>query len=401
MIGVYEMNVEARIMTHSYARLVGLMTLFLTAVGFVLVSSASMDVAARTYNNEFYFAIRHFLYIALAVTAGALFFQVPLDIWQRRSGWLLMFAFLLLVLVLVPGVGRTVNGSTRWIPLGIFNMQVSEVAKISVICYISGYLVRRSDEVRSTFWGFLKPFLLMFLMSALLLMEPDFGATVVIMSTVFVIMFLAGVRYYHYLTVFIGGLAAAALVVLSSEYRMKRMLAYVDPWADQYSTGYQLVQSLIAFGRGDVFGAGLGNSVQKLFYLPEAHTDFVFAVLAEEFGLFGCAMVIAAFVVLVVSGLLIGRRAERMGQQFGAYVAYGVSLMFGMQSMVNIGVASGLLPTKGLTLPLISYGGSSMIMSGIAIALLLRVDFEMRYILATDSAMRRKLIAEESRHEEA
>lgn len=394
------MNVEARIMTHSYSRLVGLMTLFLASVGFVLVSSASMDVAARTYDNEFYFAIRHLIYIALALLAGTLCFQVPLDIWQRRSGWLLMFAFLLLVLVLVPGIGRTVNGSTRWIPLGIFNMQVSEVAKISVICYISGYLVRRSDEVRSTFWGFLKPFLLMFLMSALLLMEPDFGATVVIMSTVFVIMFLAGVRYYHYLTVFIGGLAAAALVVLSSEYRMKRMLAYVDPWADQYSTGYQLVQSLIAFGRGDVFGAGLGNSVQKLFYLPEAHTDFVFAVLAEEFGLFGCGMVIAAFVVLVVSGLFIGRRAERMGQQFGAYVAYGVSLMVGMQSMVNIGVASGLLPTKGLTLPLISYGGSSMIMSGIAIALLLRVDFEMRYILATDSAMRRKLIAEETRHEE-
>jgi cell division protein FtsW len=394
------MNIETRIMSASHSRLVGLMTLFLAAVGFILVSSASMDVAARTYDNEFYFAIRHLLFIGMAVLAGVLCFQVPLEIWQRRSVWLLMFAFLLLILVLLPGVGRTVNGSTRWIPLGIFNMQVSEVAKMGVICYISGYLVRRSDEVRSTFWGFLKPFLLMFLMSALLLMQPDFGATVVIMSTVFVMMFLAGVRYYHYLTVLVGGVTAAVLVILSSEYRMKRMLAYVDPWADQYSTGYQLVQSLIAFGRGDVFGVGLGNSVQKLFYLPEAHTDFVFAVLAEEFGLMGCAMVLAAFVVLVISGLFIGRRAERMGQHFGAYVAYGVSVMIGMQSMVNIGVASGLLPTKGLTLPLISYGGSSMIMSGIALALLLRVDFEMRYILATDSAMRRKLAAEENRNNE-
>lgn len=391
-------NPEHHEISPTYMRIVGLMTLFLGAVGFVIVSSASMDVAQRTYDNEFYFIIRHFLYLILASGVGFMIFQVPLATWQRSGGLLLMLSYLLLVLVLVPGIGRTVNGSTRWIPLGLFSMQVSEVAKICVMCYVSGYLVRRHDEVRSSFWGFIKPVLVLSFMVMLLLLEPDFGAVVVIMATVFILLFLAGVRFLQYMVVVVGSVGAAAMMVLSSEYRMKRLLAYVDPWADQYSSGYQLVQSLIAFGRGDIFGVGLGNSVQKLFYLPEAHTDFVFAVLAEEFGLVGCFFVVLAFLALVLSGLFIGRRAERMGHLFGAYLAYGISVMLGLQSMINIGVASGLLPTKGLTLPLVSYGGSSLIISGVAVALLLRVDYEMRHLLANDSALRRKLSAQEKKN---
>lgn len=391
-------NPERKEVSPTYMRLVGLMTLFLAAVGFVIVSSASMDVAQRTYGNEFYFMIRHLLYLAMSFGAGYLIFQVPLSTWQRSGGLLLMFSYLLLVVVLVPGIGRTVNGSTRWIPLGLFSMQVSEVVKVCVMCYVAGYLVRRHDEVRSSFWGFIKPVLVLSVMVMLLLLEPDFGAVVVIMSTVFVLLFLAGVRFLQYMVVLLGSGGAAAIMVLSSEYRMKRLLAYVDPWADANSSGYQLVQSLIAFGRGDVFGVGLGNSVQKLFYLPEAHTDFVFAVLAEEFGLIGCSIVILAFLALVLSGMFIGRRAERMGQLFGAYLAYGISIMLGLQSMINIGVASGMLPTKGLTLPLVSYGGSSLIISGVVVALLLRVDYEMRHMLTSDSAMRRKLGAQEKKN---
>lgn len=392
-------NPDVNLMSRTYMRIVGLMALFLASVGFVIVSSASMDVAQRTYDNEFYFVIRHFLYLLMASGAGFMIFQVPLSAWQRSGGLLLMLSYVLLVVVLIPGVGRSVNGSTRWIPMGLFSMQVSEVVKICVLCYVAGYLVRRRDEVRSSFWGFIKPVLVLSVMVMLLLLEPDFGAVVVIMATVFVLLFLAGVRFLQYLVVVLGSGGAAAMMVLSSEYRMKRLLAYVDPWADQYSSGYQLVQSLIAFGRGDIFGVGLGNSVQKLFYLPEAHTDFVFAVLAEEFGLVGCFVVILAFLALVLSGLFIGRRAERMGHLFGAYLAYGISVMLGLQSMINIGVASGLLPTKGLTLPLVSYGGSSLIISGVAVALLLRVDYEMRHLLANDSALRRKLGAQEKKNE--
>ncbi|CBL44254.1 Cell division protein FtsW [gamma proteobacterium HdN1] len=392
------LNPERQPVSPGYMRIVLLATLFLASTGFVIVSSASMDVALRTYGTEFYFVLRHLSYLGLATLFGALFFQIRMETWQRYGGVLLVFSYVLLVLVLLPGIGRTVNGSTRWIPLGIISVQVSEIAKIGVLCYVAGYLVRRNDEVRTTFVGFIKPVAVLSLMVMLLLAEPDFGAVVVIMGTVFVLLFLAGVRFLQFALVLAGSGGMAALMIFSSEYRMKRMLAYVNPWDRATDDGYQLVQSLIAFGRGEIFGVGLGNSVQKLFYLPEAHTDFVFAILAEEFGLVGCTVVILAFLALVLSGMFIGRRAERMGQTFSAYLAYGISIMLGLQSCINIGVVSGMLPTKGLTLPLISYGGSSLIVSGILVALLLRVDYEMRNLLTTDPAVRRKLSGMEKKN---
>jgi cell division protein FtsW len=280
------------------------------------------------------------------------------------------------MLVLIPGIGRTVNGSTRWIVAGPINIQVSEIVKICAMMYVAGYLVRRSDEVRERFSGFIKPMLLLSVMVAFLMKQPDFGAVVVIMVSVLVMLFLGGVKFGQFLLVLLGSIGAGALMVFSSSYRMKRVLGYIDPWAEQYASGYQLVQSLIAFGRGEWTGVGLGNSIQKLFYLPEAHTDFVFAVMAEEFGLIGNMLVLGVFMALVFTGLSIGRAAERQGKRFNGYLVYGLSVMLGMQALVNMGVSSGLLPTKGLTLPLISYGGSSLIIVCVVLALIMRADYE-------------------------
>ncbi|HBO93442.1 MAG TPA: putative lipid II flippase FtsW, partial [Gammaproteobacteria bacterium] len=305
-----------------------------------------------------------------------LVYQIPLAVWERSSGALLIIAYILLALVLMPGIGKTVNGSTRWIHLGPINIQVSEIVKVCALMYVAGYLVRRVDEVRQTFWGFMKPVVVLSVMVLLLLRQPDFGAVVVIMSAVFTMLFLAGVRLTQFLLVVGGSVGSAYLLVASSEYRMKRVMGYIDPWADQYSSGYQLVQSLIAFGRGEWTGVGLGNSIQKLFYLPEAHTDFVFAVLAEELGLVGNLLVIGLFVMLVVVAFGVGRRAELLGNLFNAYLVYGLATLIGLQALVNVGVASGLLPTKGLTLPFISYGGSSLIIMSVVLALIMRADME-------------------------
>jgi len=285
-------------------------------------------------------------------------------------------SYLLLVLVLIPGIGKSVNGSTRWINFGPINIQISEIVKVCAMIYVAGYLVRRVDEIRKSFWGFMKPVIVLSVMVLLLLKQPDFGAVVVIMTSVFAMLFLAGVKLSQFLMVILGSVGAASLVVFTSEYRMNRVIGYFDPWADQYSSGYQLVQSLIAFGRGEWFGLGLGNSIQKLFYLPEAHTDFVFAILAEEFGFVGNLFVIALYIMLVFIAMSIGRRAELLGKAFNAYLVYGISILIGLQAMINVGVSSGLLPTKGLTLPFISYGGSSLIITFLMMALVMRADYE-------------------------
>ncbi|MCG8670179.1 MAG: putative lipid II flippase FtsW [Pseudomonadales bacterium] len=348
----------------------------LASVGLVMVASASIDVADIRYGNPFYFTQRHAIYLMMAGIAAMLAYQVHMKVWQRSGAALLVFAYILLVLVLVPGIGRTVNGSTRWISLGLITIQVSEIAKIFVLVYVAGYLVRRQHEVQGSFWGFMKPVLVLSLMVLLLLKEPDFGAVVVIMSAVFAMLFLGGVKFSQFSLVMLGSALAGAALVWSSEYRWKRITGYIDPWADQFSSGYQLVQSLIAFGRGDMTGVGLGNGIQKLFYLPEAHTDFVFAIFAEETGLVGSLSVITLFMVLVLVVLSIGQKAERLGAKFNAYLAYGFGVMIGLQAFINIGVCSGLLPTKGLTLPLISYGGSSLIVNAVIIAILLRISKE-------------------------
>ena len=348
----------------------------LSMIGFIMVSSASMDISERLMGNPFHFLQRHLIYLTMALLFASLTYQVSLNVWKKSGVFLLVFAYLLLLVVLIPGIGKNVNGSTRWISLGLITVQVSEVAKVCVVAYVAGYLVRRNSEVREKFWGFIKPVLVLSVMIVLLLKEPDFGAVVVIMSAVFGMLFLAGVKFSQYVLALSVSLCAGAAMIFSSEYRMNRLIAYLDPWSDQFGAGYQLVQSLIAFGRGDLTGVGLGNSIQKLSYLPEAHTDFVFAVLAEEFGLIGSLFVIGLYLFMVVVILFIGRAAEKAKVLFGAYMAYGLGIMIGLQAFVNIGVSSGLLPTKGLTLPLLSYGGSSLIVSAVIIAIILRVNKE-------------------------
>lgn len=353
-----------------------LFSILLAVTGVIMVGSASMDMAALTYKSPFYFVHRQIVFLVAGIVCAALVYQVPLAVWERISVPMLLVAYVLLLLVLIPGLGRTVNGSTRWLAAGPINIQVSEIVKVCAMMYVAGYLVRRSDEVRERFSGFMKPVLLLSVMVAFLMKQPDFGAVVVIMVSVFVMLFLGGVKFGQFVLVVLGSIGAGALMVVSSTYRMKRVLGYIDPWAEQYSTGYQLVQSLIAFGRGEWTGVGLGNSIQKLFYLPEAHTDFVFAVMAEEFGLVGSMLILAVFMALVFTGLSIGRAAEKQGKRFNAYLVYGLSVMLGLQALVNMGVSSGLLPTKGLTLPLISYGGSSLIIVCVVLALIMRADYE-------------------------
>lgn len=348
----------------------------LAITGVVMVGSASMDMAALTYRSPFYFVQRQAIYLMAGIVCAAVVYQIPLSVWERFSMPLLLVAYVLLVLVLIPGVGRTVNGSTRWLAAGPINIQVSEIVKVCALMYVAGYLVRRSDEVRERFSGFMKPVMLLSVMVALLMKQPDFGAVVVIMASVFAMLFLGGVRFGQFALVMLGCIGAGVLMVYLSPYRMKRVLGYIDPWAEQYDSGYQLVQSLIAFGRGEWSGVGLGNSVQKLFYLPEAHTDFVFAVLAEELGLVGSLFIVVMFMALIFTCMSIGRAAEKQGKRFNAYLVYGLGIMLGLQVLVNMGVTSGLLPTKGLTLPLISYGGSSLIIVCMVLGLIMRADYE-------------------------
>jgi len=347
----------------------------LLVMGVVMISSASMDMAAETMGNSYHYVIRQLLFAALGCGMALVAVNVPVA-WWERSGWLLLGVGLLaLVLVLTP-LGRTVNGSTRWIPFGLFNVQVSEVAKLCLIAYLAGYVVRRRDELLNTWPGFLKPLVVLGVASVLLVIQPDFGATVVLVSAAAGMIFLSGVRLSRFVPLIVILVVLGSLLVLTQPYRLKRVVSYLDPWKDQFDSGYQLTQSLIAFGRGDWGGVGLGNSIQKLFYLPEAHTDFVFAIIAEEFGLLGSLIVLALFTLLVVSGFVIARRAEKADMPFGACFSYGITLLIGLQATINIAVSTGMLPTKGLTLPLVSYGGSSLMIVCVSIGVLARVEME-------------------------
>jgi cell division protein FtsW len=282
------------------------------------------------------------------------------------------------LMVFIPGLGREVNGSLRWIHLGPINLQVSEFVKLFMILYLAGYLVRHTEAVQASAAGFLRPLVLFLLLAVLLLLQPDYGAVAVIFMTALGMMWLGGARLLQFLLLLISVSGALMVLALVSPYRMERLTTFLNPWADPFDSGFQLTQALIAFGRGEWFGVGLGGSVQKLFYLPEAHTDFLFAVLAEELGLVTAVLVIGLFLLIVLRALAIGRHAEQRELPYQAFVAYGVGIWIGLQAFINLGVNMGILPTKGLTLPLMSYGGSSMVAMCVAVALLLRVDFEIR-----------------------
>ncbi len=352
--------------------------LFLAGLGLVMVASASISIAAREVSDPLYFFWRQAAYLGFSLAIGAITLGVPTRIWQRLGPVLLVLGIVLLALVLLPGVGREVNGSTRWMKFGTLNLQPSEVMKVFLVIYLAGYLVRRTEEVRSRLGGFLKPVVLLSIIAALLLLEPDYGATVVLFATALGMMFLAGVPLMIFLVWVLVTVSFFACLMLAAPYRLERLMIFMNPWSDPYGSGFQLTQALIAIGRGEWFGVGLGASVQKLFYLPEAHTDFLFAVLAEELGLVGVVSVISLFAFIVIRAMQIGARAEKLGAPFCAYLAYGIGLLVALQSVINIGVNMGMLPTKGLTLPLMSYGGSSLVVSCLCIAILLRIDHELR-----------------------
>ena len=345
--------------------------------GLVILASASISISDNAVGNPFYYLQRQLLAAAIGAVAGGACLFIPMRVWQSLGPLLLFAGLALLVLVLIPGVGYEVNGSARWVRIGFMNLQVSEPARLCLLLYLAGYLVRRSKALREEFMGFLRPMLVLTVACVLLLKEPDFGAALVLLATALVMLFVAGARIRDFLLFFSSAVLAMATLAITSPYRMKRLTGFLDPWADPYDTGFQLTQSLIAIGRGEWFGVGLGDSVQKLFYLPEAHTDFVFAVFAEEFGLAGSVVLITLFAALLWRIFKLGMRAASMERFFDAYIAIGLGTWIGLQAFINVGVNMGLLPTKGLTLPLISYGRSSLIITMICIGLLLRIHHEL------------------------
>ncbi len=355
-----------------------LSALALLGLGLVMVASSSISISERQLSEPLYYFWRQFFYSITGLVAAIIVFKIPLKYIQKSGPALIVLSMILLVMVLIPGLGKEVNGSMRWLNIGFTTLQVSEFVKLATVIYLAGYLVRHNEEVRTNLSGFLRPLGLIFIISSLLIFEPDFGAVAVIAMTAMGMLWLGGASFFQFIFLLLTMGAVLSLVAVSSPYRMERLTTFLNPWADPYNSGFQLTQALIAFGRGEWLGVGLGSSIQKLFYLPEAHTDFVFAVLAEELGLFSVVLVIALFCFIVIRSLMIGRRAEKRERPFTAFLAYGLGIWLGLQAFINIGVNMGVLPTKGLTLPLMSYGGSSLIVMCIVIGMLLRADYETR-----------------------
>lgn len=351
----------------------------LMIIGLTMVASSSVMVSTKYFHQPFHFLIRQACYLATGLMLALIVIRTDSSTWEKISMPMLIVCLLMLLVVLVPGIGRSVNGSRRWLAFGPIGIQVSEMAKLTMIFYLSGYLVRQQKAVSESIFGFIKPMVVLAVVSFLLLLEPDFGATVVISGTVMAMLFLAGVKLRYYIGLMLVVMSALACLAVSSPYRVARLTAFLDPWADQYNSGYQLTQSLIAFGRGGWIGLGLGESIQKLLYLPEAHTDFLFAVLAEEFGLLGILVVIGLYSILVIRGLSIAYTAHTQQRLFASFTAYGLTFWLALQAAINMGVNAGLLPTKGLTLPLLSYGGASIVINCVVLALLLRIDHENRW----------------------
>jgi cell division protein FtsW len=355
-----------------------LAALGLLLLGLIMVASASVAVAERHTGEAFYYFYRQLAFAAAGLGFGAALFNVPMRWWEKSGFFLLLLALAMLAVVFLPGIGREVNGARRWIDLGPVNLQASEVARLLLLMYLASYAVRRNEQIRTRLRGLLKPGLPLGLACALMLLEPDYGAAVILLAVSLILLFMAGARLPHLGLLFVAMAAGAATLAVTSPYRLKRLVSFTNPWEHPFESGFQLTQSLIAIGRGEWTGVGLGNSVQKLLYLPETHTDFLFAVLAEELGLLGGLTVMLLFGLLVWRGFAIAGRALQHGQAFSAYLAYALASWVGLQAYVNIAVNMGLLPTKGLTLPLMSYGGSSLIVMLAVVALLMRIDYEAR-----------------------
>ena len=351
----------------------------LLIIGLVMVGSASISIADGKLGQPLFYFNRQLIFAVTGLVLGTLVVSVRLEVWRQLAPLLLIIGVGLLVLVLIPGIGREVNGSRRWLPLGPVNIQVAEIIKLFSIIYVADYLHRNHGQLHGSFFKVFGPLVLLGVAALLLLVQPDIGSVVVILSTVLAMMFLGGARldvFAALMTIFAG---LFAVLIWLAPYRLQRLQTFMDPWQDPFGSGFQLTQALIAFGRGDWLGVGLGSSMQKLFYLPEAHTDFLYSILAEELGLIGALSILVLFSVFIWRALAIGRAAELAGQVFGAQIAYGIGIWIGLQACVNMGVNMGVLPTKGLTLPLMSYGGSSLLLTCLAIALLFRVDLETRF----------------------
>jgi cell division protein FtsW len=366
-----------------YDRSLAWAALLLLAAGLVMVYSSSIATAESsrfTGGNSAYFLARQSVFLCAALLAATLTFMVPMAVWQKGAPWFFLGGLVLLVMVLIPGLGREVNGARRWLNLIVFNLQPSELMKLAVVLYAADYTVRKHAVMKSFKKGLLPMLGVMLAVSWLLLREPDFGALVVVAVTTFGILFLGGMNGRHFIAL-VGMLGVGfAALVLSSPYRMQRIFGFMDPWSDAYGKGYQLSHALIAFGRGEWLGVGLGASIEKLHYLPEAHTDFLLAVIAEDLGLVGVAVVIGLFVWLVFRAFAIGRQAGLQDRHFAALTAQGIGIWIGFQTLLNMGVNTGLLPTKGLTLPLMSFGGSGLLVNSVALAILLRIDWESRQL---------------------
>lgn len=349
----------------------------LLVIGYLMVASSSLHLGEKVANDSLYYPVKQLTHIVLALAVAIGVACIPLKVWEKIGPWLFIAGLGLLVWVLIPGMGVKVNGSTRWISLLGVRIQVSEIVKFISVVYMAGYVTRHQEHVQKSTYGLVKPLLLFSVACILLLLEPDFGSAVVLLIIAMGIMYLSGARLWQFLILIAIVLILGMLLVYFSPYRWARVTGFIDPWADAQNTGFQLVQALMSFGRGEIFGVGLGSGIQKLFYLPEAHTDFLFSVLAEELGLVGVLTVISLFTLLLWHTFNIAVKAEQEEEKFAAFVAYGLGIWFGFQAFVNMGVNMGILPTKGLTLPLMSYGGGSMIVMCSAMALLFRVHSEI------------------------
>ncbi len=369
----------------SVAAIIALMVL-----GTVMVSSASISVADRDMGEPLFYLSRQLSGLLVGCVVALTAMLIPTKVWFRLDWLLLLGSMTLLIAVLLPGFGHTVNGSTRWLEIGPLTFQSSEPARLCLLLYLASYVVRHQQELGASLLGFLKPMLVVTLACVLLLAEPDFGAAVVLTVTSLGLLFVGGARLRDFALSFLVALVALSTLAFSSSYRMQRLTAFLDPWADPYASGFQLTQSLIAIGRGDWFGVGLGDSVQKLFYLPEAHTDFVFAVLAEELGFVGVTLAVFLFGVIVFRAVALGPRAAALGMPFHGLVSTGLALTIGLQALINMGVNTGLLPTKGLTLPLISYGRTSAVITLLSLGLLIRIQHEVQQAALSDYARRRR-----------